>query len=142
MDFKFVDANTIKGKFAAKTAKKEKTIEDVRDSIANTLLKLVDGSRENRKGVKVSTTNKVLRKGATANGWDFQVLYGTVHVFGGELTATTEQQAKDKLKAFAEEIRTGKGLTPLINDAIKTAMDTVRARGEKSAATRKKNKTK
>ena len=137
MDFKFVDANSIKSKFAAKSAKKEKTVEDVRASIAKTLLKMIDGTKKNKKGQDVSTTGRVLRKGATTNGWDFQVLYGTVRVFGGELTATTEQQAKDKLKAFAEEIRTGKGLSVQVNQAIKTAMETVRARGEKAAAKRK-----
>ena len=139
MDFKFVDANSIKSKFAAKSAKKEKTVEDVRASISKTLLKMIDGTKKNKKGQDVSTTGRVLRKGATANGWDFHVLYGTVRVFGGELTATTEQQAKDKLKAFAEEIRTGKGLSVQVNQAIKTAMETVRARGEKAAAVRKKN---
>ena len=53
------------------------------------------------------------------------------------LFRSTEQQAKDKLKAFAEEIRTGKGLDVKVNTAIKGAMETVKARGEKAAAKRK-----
>ena len=48
MDFKFVDANSIKSKFAAKSAKKEKTVEDVRASIAKTLLKMIDGTKKNK----------------------------------------------------------------------------------------------
>jgi hypothetical protein len=141
MDFKFIDANTIKTKFVSKAAKKEKTLDDVRASISKTLIKMIDGKRTNKKGETISTTNKVLRRGSGPNVWDFQILYGTVRAFGGELTATTEQQAKDKLKAFAEEIRTGKGLDVKVNTAIKNAMEAAKARGEKAAAKRKlKNK--
>jgi hypothetical protein len=141
MDFKFIDAETIKTKFVSKTAKKEKTLEEVRSSISKTLMKMIDGTRTNKKGETISTTNRVLRRGSGPNVWDFQILYGTVRAFGGELTATTEQQAKDKLKAFAEEIRTGKGLDVKVNTAIKNAIEKAKARGEKAAAKRKlKNK--
>jgi|688.fasta_scaffold593729_2 hypothetical protein len=140
MDFKFIDAETIKTKFVSKTAKKEKTLEEVRSSISKTLMKMIDGTRTNKKGETISTTNKVLRRGSGPNVWDFQILYGTVRAFGGELTATTEQQAKDKLKAFAEEIRTGKGLDVKVNTAIKNAIEKAKARGEKAAAKRKMNK--
>ena len=101
---------------------------------------MLDGTRKNKQGETISTTGRVLRKGTGNGKWDFQVLYGTVRVFGGELTATTEQQAKDKLKAFAEEIRTGKGLSIQVNTAIKTAMEKVKERGEKAAAKRKSKK--
>lgn len=137
MDFKFVDADVIKTKFVSKGTVKEKTIEDVRASISKTLLKMLDGTRTNKKGQTVSTTNRVLRRGSGANAWDFQILYGTQRVFGGEITASSENAAKDKLKAFAEEIKTGKGLDVKVNNAIKNAMAEAKERGLRAAATRK-----
>jgi hypothetical protein len=137
MDFKFVDADAIKTKFVSKGVVKEKTIEDVRASISKTLLKMLDGTRTNKKGEIISTTSKVLRRGSGPNIWDFQILYGTVRVFGGEITANSESAAKDKLKAFAEEIRTGKGLDVKVNTAIKSAMGKAKDRGMKAAAKRK-----
>jgi hypothetical protein len=140
MEFKFLDAEAVKRKFETKTSKKDKTIEDVREIISRNLLKMLDGNRKNRSGKTISTTNKVLRKGSNDNTWVFQVSYGTVRVFGGELTATSEQQAKEKLKVFAEEIRTGKGLDAKVDAAIKSAMEAAKERGEKAAAKRKMNK--
>ena len=49
MDFKFVDADAIKTKFVSKGVVKEKTIEDVRASISKTLLKMLDGTRTNKR---------------------------------------------------------------------------------------------